>query len=65
MWVVYNKLKIMCGGKVNFEHYIDNKTVAQDKQLCYREFYLNKDVKRNIQLKSDYHYSKYGEFLNK
>lgn len=65
IWVVYNKLKIMFGGKVNFKLYIDNKTVVQDKHLYYREFYLNKDVKRNIQLKSDKHYSKFGEFFNK
>ncbi|MBI5675287.1 MAG: radical SAM protein [Nitrospirae bacterium] len=65
LWVVYNKLKIMFGGKINFERYIDNKTAAQDKQVYYREFYLNKDVKRNIQLKSDNHYSIFGKFINK
>lgn len=64
-WVIYNKLIIMLGGKINFERYINNETVAQDKQVCYREFYLDKDVKKKIQLKNERHYNNCGDFLNK
>lgn len=65
LWVLYNKLILMFGGKINFERYINYETAAQDKQLCYREFYLNKDVKKKIQLKSEHHYNNCGNFLNK
>lgn len=65
LWVVYNKIKTMFGGRIDFENYIDNRAAGQDKGLHRRESYLNKNIKRNLQLKNDDHYRKYGEFINK
>jgi MoaA/NifB/PqqE/SkfB family radical SAM enzyme len=65
LWVMLNKLKITFGGKINFEQYVNYEAAEEDDQRCYREFYLNNDVKRNLQMKKDHHYSICGSFLNK
>jgi MoaA/NifB/PqqE/SkfB family radical SAM enzyme len=64
-WVIYNKLKIMFGGNINFERYLDFKNVHKDKQVPRRKFFLNEKVKRTLQLKDEPHYQRFGEFFNR
>jgi len=65
LWVMYNKLKIMFGGHVKFERYINYKNVYKDKEITRRKYFLNETVKRNLQSKSEPHYQRFGEFFNK
>jgi len=64
-WVIYNKLKIMFGGSVNFDHYLDLKEVYRDRGVCHRKSFLNETVRKKEQSKGDAHYQGLGEFCNK
>ncbi|MCK5505353.1 MAG: radical SAM protein, partial [Thermodesulfovibrionia bacterium] len=65
LWVVYNKLITMCGGDINFKRYIDCENIYVDKEVHRRRFFLNGNVKRTVQLKSEPHYKKFGQFFNR
>ncbi|MBI5056312.1 MAG: radical SAM protein [Nitrospirae bacterium] len=65
LWVMYNKIKLMLGGKINFQRYLDYTKVYIDEQVVYRRSYLDDSVKRNLQRKDEPHYKKFGEFFNK
>jgi MoaA/NifB/PqqE/SkfB family radical SAM enzyme len=65
LWVVYNKLKTMFGGKVNFQRYLDYSNILEDDKITRRKFFLNETVKRTLQRKDDPHYQKTGEIFNK
>jgi MoaA/NifB/PqqE/SkfB family radical SAM enzyme len=65
LWVIYNKLKIMFGGSINFEKYLDFKNIPKDKQIVPRKSFLKEKIKRNIQTKDKPHYQRFGEFFNK
>jgi len=64
LWVVFNKFKILFGGTINFERYVDFKNICVDQEIPQRSFFLNETVKRNLQTKNEAHYSKCGEFFN-
>ncbi len=64
-WVVYNKIKLMLGGKINFEHYLDYKNVYEDKQIVFRRFFLDEKVERTVQSADEPHYQKCREVSNK
>ena len=65
LWVIYNKLRIMLGGRIKFEQYVNFEDVCTDKKITRRVSFLNETVKRTVQSKSDAHYEKFGEFINK
>lgn len=65
MWVIYNKIKVMLGGKINFEKYLDFSNVYKDNTKVQRQFYLNETVKKTLQTKNEPHYEKFGGFFNK
>jgi hypothetical protein len=64
-WVIYNKLKIMFGGSINFEHYLNYENVHKDSQIRPRRSFLNEEVEKTLQSKSEPHYQRFGEFHNK
>jgi MoaA/NifB/PqqE/SkfB family radical SAM enzyme len=64
LWVVWNKLKVMLGGSIDFECYVDYRNVYIDKDIPRRRFFLDETVKRNLQSKDESHYQKCGEFFN-
>ncbi len=64
-WVIYNKLRIMLGGEINFKRYIDFDNVYCDTKVPQRSFFMNETVRRKIQLKSDVHYQRFGKFYNR
>lgn len=63
-WVIVNKLKSLLGKKICFERYIDYNIIEKSNNQKKREYFLGIPVKRNIQSKSDQHYSM-GDFFNK
>ena len=65
LWVIYNKLRVMLGGSVNFERYIDLDNVYQDEKIVHRTFFLNEKAERTVQSGNEHHYDKFGEFLNR
>ncbi len=65
LWVIYNKLKIMLGGNVNFKRYINYENVYKDKHVIRRQYFLNKTVKRKLRAKNEPHYQNFGKFFNK
>jgi len=65
LWVLHNKLKIILGGNVDFESYLDFNNVYKDKSIVRRQYFLDEKVKRNNQSKNEPHYQRYGEFINK
>jgi len=64
-WVIYNKLKIMFGGSINFEHYLDYENIHKDSQIRQRRYFLNEKVEKTLQSKNEPHYKRFGEFYNK
>ena len=65
LWVIYNKLRIMLGGRIKFEQYINFEDVCTDKKITRRMFFLDQPAKRTVQSKCDTHYDMFGEFINK
>lgn len=67
-WVVYNKLKVTLGGKIDFDKYINYGEVRESPQIP-RTSYLGKKVKAEIKVQRDLktpeeHYP-LGEFYNR
>lgn len=65
LWVVYNKLKIMFGGHIDFEKYLEYGNVCRDIKITRRKSFLNETIEKTPQLKDDPHYQRFGEFINK
>ena len=63
-WVVLNKLKLILGGNIKFQHYINYYHVRSDSTKGLREKYLHTSVKRKLQKKNDPHYTQ-GPFFNR
>jgi hypothetical protein len=51
-WVVYNKLKVALGGKVDFDSYIDYQDVRQSP-IIVRQSFLGERVKGKIKLQKE------------
>jgi MoaA/NifB/PqqE/SkfB family radical SAM enzyme len=64
-WVIYNKMKIMLGGKICFERYLDFNNIRKDDRIVRRQFFLDKNVKRTLQREDELHYQKYREIINR
>jgi MoaA/NifB/PqqE/SkfB family radical SAM enzyme len=64
-WVLYNKVKIMFGGKIRFQNYLDFNNIYKDKHVTRRQFFLDKNVKRTLQKKDEPYYKKCGEIINR
>lgn len=65
LWVIYNKLKIMFGGSIDFEKYLDFENIPEDKQIIPRKSFLKENVRKNFQYKNEPHYQKFGRFFNR
>ncbi len=63
-WVIYNKIRLLLGKNINFQHYVDYPTVIDKISMPNRPSYLNKTVKKRIQTKNDQHYSQPGRYMN-
>ncbi len=64
MWVLENKLRLMLGGKINFDRYIDHTYVHQGPPVPRREYYTGQPVDRKVQRKDDVHYTHLGTYEN-
>jgi hypothetical protein len=56
-WVVQNKIRLLLGKNIDFQHYIDYPAVIDKTPAPGRPSNLNKTVKRRVQTKDDQHYS--------
>jgi regulation of enolase protein 1 (concanavalin A-like superfamily) len=63
-WVVHNKIRLLLGGKIDFQRYVDYQTVRDETPAPDRPSHLNETVKRRIQTKNDQHYSQPGGYIN-
>ena len=64
-WVIRNKLFLTFGKKINFQNYIDYSVVHTDEFISIRKSYLNENIKKNVQQKSDNPYDQFGHYWNK
>lgn len=64
-WVVYNKLKVSFGGKINFEKYVDYSIVNKDKVISKRTSYLEKPDKKNLQPAESFKYRQLDNYFNR
>jgi hypothetical protein len=51
-WVLWNKLKVTMGGKVDFESYIDYERV-EESPMVIRQPFLGQKVKDKVKLQKD------------
>lgn len=63
-WVIKNKTQVLLGREIDFNNYIDYSRSPDNFIHPIREFYLDKKVRRNVQLKKDIHYDCIGGFVN-
>jgi MoaA/NifB/PqqE/SkfB family radical SAM enzyme len=47
-WVIYNKLRMIFGGNINFDRYLDYNSILGDLQESQRNIFLNGKVKRSV-----------------
>lgn len=64
LWVVHNKIRLLLGKNIIFQHYVDYPPRLDTTLAPPRPSYLNKTVKRNLQRKNDQHYSQPGGYTN-
>lgn len=65
LWVIHNKLKLVFGGSINFNRYIDLNHVVDDEKIVRRRHFIDEKIQRNLQSKNDPHYQKFGKFFNR
>jgi len=63
-WVVNNRFKKIIGKKIEFEKYINYSSVHTDSSIGDRTSFLNKNIKKEITLKTDKHYQ-FGKYENR
>jgi Fe-coproporphyrin III synthase len=63
-WVIHNKIRLLLGKNIDFQHYVDYPNVKDKTLAPDRPSYLNEAVKRRIQTKNDQHYSQPGGYFN-
>jgi len=64
-WVVYNKMKITLGNKVNFEKYVNYKDVRIDNEINRRVSYLNNPDKKTVQPEKSLRYTQLRDYFNR
>lgn len=64
-WVFYNKLKILFGGSINFEKYVDYSLVNKDQVISKRTRYLENPDKKNLQPAVSRKYSQLDNYFNR
>ncbi len=63
-WVVHNKIRLLLGKNIDFQHYVDYPTVIDKTPPPDRSSHVNETVKRRIQTKNDQHYFQPGGYTN-
>lgn len=64
-WVLLNKIRLMLGKDIDFQHYVEYPKLKEKATLPLRVSYLNETVKGKVQKKSDPHYSEPGGYVNR
>jgi MoaA/NifB/PqqE/SkfB family radical SAM enzyme len=64
-WVIYNKLRMIFGGNINFDRYLDYNSIRKDHQGSQRNILMNSNVKRTVLSKDDSGERSSREFTNK
>ena len=63
-WVVHNKIRLLLGKNIDFQHYVDYSNIKDKTPAPERPSHLNEAIKRKIQTKNDQHYSQPGGYIN-
>jgi Fe-coproporphyrin III synthase len=63
-WVVHNKIRVLLGKKIDFQHYVNYSTLTDNSPAPTRPSHLYEVVKREIQTKDDQHYSQPEGYIN-
>ena len=63
-WVVQNKIRVMFGGQINFQRYVDYPMEMGGNAVPVRPSYLDETVKKKVQTKHEPHYSQPGGYVN-
>ena len=64
-WVIYNKIRTMCGMPIEFDKYIDYNTVLEDSRGPRRRTFLDDQVERTFQPKESRHYTQMENYFNR
>jgi MoaA/NifB/PqqE/SkfB family radical SAM enzyme len=64
VWVIHNKIRLLLGKDINFQHYVNYPTVIDNTPAPDRPSHLNETIKRRLQTKNDPHYSQPGGYVN-
>jgi hypothetical protein len=64
-WVAFNKLKLLLGGSIAFDRYIDYGNVRLDPDPPRRRSYLDAPEKKTLQPATSPRYTQLGSYFNR